>query len=653
VQLPPVEWTNVRGMNSADPPTRLAPDVATNTLNILLEPMSLGRRRPSTAAVSLTSGPSSPIEQLVRYQPGVTKYVGSGGPELFAFSGTTTLHRLASSAWGSVTTNTYDTPTSWLTSRPYGATHNGKLFLAYDSTANRLHVWDGTSLKQVGLTATAAPTPTNDGAGAYAATLRYYKIQWRRDNVSGNVTRSELSAAVSFTPTGTGVLVTRPSVPNDTPDTWAVYGSADGVNYYELTTRSTGFSTYTDTAAPSTYSAGTIAPSAGLYVPPPSAKYLLAADNRLFMAGCHETSAGDSFQTSPRNSRVWFTQQQGALDNTGEDQAIAQTSLFKDYVDCGENDGDAITGLGGPLGGLIYVFKERSLWRLTPTGNAQDPYRSDQVSATIGATWQDGICLGEDGQGNPALYFMSQTGPKRIAQGYGVEDIGADIRSYTAASYSSVSSVPLVIWDAVRRVLWWLTYDAQSAYAFQPQFEQRTAEGVRGGWTKHTISSGGTTNNAVTSYEISTVQVPYIGGEGAASSAKLASLSGNAASDAAVLNLAPTIRSAIFQPAGLLNRVHFGYAVLEWGVGNNTDDFAHSVSVSSAIGGPIAVIGTVTDTATDAVYDQLVVQEKMESIALADVCGFQITVTWDTTEDGSVRPAIHGITIPVRQQEGA
>jgi hypothetical protein len=371
------------------------------------------------------------------------------------------------------------------------------------------------------------------------------------------------------------------------------------------------------------------------------------------MAGCHETSAENAFQTSPRNSRIWFTQPLGALDYTGEDESVAQTAAYKDYVDVGENDGDAITGLGGPLGGIIFVFKERSLWRLTPTGNPQDPYRSDQVSPTVGATWQDSICMGEDGQGNPALYFMSQTGPKRIASGYGVEDIGADIRSYTAASYSSVSSAPMLIWDAVRRVLWWLTYDAQSAYAFQPQFEQRTAEGIRGGWTKHTISSGGATNNAVASYEISTVQVPFIGGEGAAASAKLASMSGALASDAAVLNLAPTVRSSIFQPAGLLTRVHFGHAVLEWGVGNNTDDFAHSVSVSSAIGGPIAVIGTVTDTATDAGYDQLVVQEKLESIALSDVFGFQITATWDTTEDGTVRPVIHGVTIPVRQQETA
>jgi len=648
--ISPVVWTNVRGMNNADPPTRLSQDLARNVFNVLLEPASLGRRRPSAAAVSLTSGPSDVIEQMVRYQPGVTK-TGSGGAELWAFSGTSTLHRLANGTWASVTAS--DTVTSWATSRPYGATLNGKLFLAYDSDVNRLHVWDGTSCRRVGIAASAAATVANTGAGSYAATLRYYKIQWKIVSGSNTIATSELSASVSFTPSGTGTAarVTKPTT-SDSATHWIVFGSADDVTYYDISGNiAVGTTTYDDSAAPSSYSDGTIAPTAGLYVPPPAAKYLLAANNRLFMAGCHETSAS-SGQTATRNSRVWFTQVLGALDNTGEDEAIAQTAAYKDWVDCGENDGDAIVGLGGPLDGAIYVFKDRSVWRLSPTGNVNTPYRADQVSYSIGATWQDAIAMGEDGLGNPALYFMSLTGPKRIVGGVGIEDIGGDVRNFSGSTFSNVDDTPMAVWDAVRRVLWWFTYDAQSAYAFQPQFEERTRDGVRMGWSTHTISNGGNVNRGACLYELSSVLVPHIGGQSALSAATLASLSGSARADVTTGNLNSLVTSPIFQPGGLLQRVGFGHAVLEWDyAGANSN--AHQVSIASAIGGPLAVVGTVTDTATDASYSQTVIQEKLESLQLSDVFGFQITVTWDTSHDGDERPRIHGVTVPVFAQEGA
>lgn len=648
--LPPVVWTNVRGMNNADPPTRLPEDMAVQAFNILLEPQSLGRRRPSMAAVSLTSGPTTVIEQLVRYQPAVTK-TGAGGAELWAFSGTSTVHRLANGTWASVTAS--DTVTSWATSRPYGATLNGKLFLAYNSDVNRLHVWDGTSCRRVGIAASAAATVANTGAGAYAATLRYYKIQWKIISGSTTVATSELSASVSFTPSGGGTAarVTKPTTP-DSATHWIVFGSSDNVAYYDISGDTlVATTTYDDSAAPSSYADGDIAPTAGLYVPPPAAKYLLATDNRLFLAGCHETTASAG-QTATRNSRVWFTQVLGALDNTGEDEAIAQTTDLKDWVDCGENDGDAVVGLGGPIDGAVFVFKDRSIWRLSPTGNSDTPYRADRISPSIGATWQDAITVGEDGNGNPALCFMSLTGPKRIVSGYGIEDIGADVRNFSTAAYSNVDDTPIAVWDAVRRVVWWIAYDQQAVYGFQPQFESRDRFGTRGGWTQHTISNGGNTTRSATLYELNGVLVPYLGGESALSAGTLASLSGGSRADVTTTDLSSSVKSPIFQPGGLLNRVGFGHAVLEWDYSGETTN-AHTVAIASAIGGPLAVVGTVTDTATDAAYSQGVIQEKLESLQLSDVFGLQITVTWDASADGDERPRIHGVTVPITAQEGA
>lgn len=645
-------FSDVRGLNSADPPTRLPDDMATDVFNVLLEPQSLGRRRPSAETVSLSSGPSSVIEQLVRYQPAVA----SSAAELWAFSGTADVHRLASGTWASVTES--DTVTSWQTSRPYGVTFNGKLFLAYDSDVNRLHVWDGTQVRRVGIESSGVPTAANSFVGgAYAAVLRYYKVQFRIISglIADAIASSELSASVSFTPSGAAdsVTVGKPTTP-DSATHWVVYASTDDVTYYQLSsTIAVGTTTYSDSTATTAYSAGTVAPTAGLNVPPPAAKYLLATDNRLFMAGAWEASA-TSKQTSPRNSRVWFTQVLGARDNTGEDESIVQTTDLKYWVDVGENDGDGITGLGGAVDGAIYAFKSRSVWRLSPTGNASVPYRAECISASLGATWQDAIALGEDAAGNPAIYFQSLTGPKRIVNGYGIEDLGPDVRSYSATTYSSVDDTPMVVWDSVRRIAWWLTYDALTAYAFQPQFEERTREGVRGGWTRHSVSCGGDRNRSAVCYELSSVLVPYIGGKvNSGGTAFLASLSGGSYRDVSsgTYPLSSAVISKIYQPGGLLQRVGFGHAVLEFDYTGEATTPA--VSVSSAIGGPLAVLGTVSDTATSSTYTTAVVQEKLESIQLSDVFGFQITVTWDTDTSGTERPRIHGVTIPVTLQEGA
>ena len=637
-------FTALRGLNSADPATTLRDHEAVDMHNVLAEPGALGRRRPSLTTLSLSSGPSAEVWQLIRYQPAAS----SSAAELWAFSGTNTCHRYASSAWASVSLS--DTVAAVATSRPYGATLNGKLFLAYNSDQNRLHVWDGTSVRRVGIAASAVPTMADTGSGSYANTIRYYKVQFKIKSGTNVVATSELSASDDFTPSGSGThaRVTKPTTP-DSATHWVVFGSSDNVTFYDVSgDLAVGTTTYDDNAAPSAYSSGTVEPTAGLSVPPPAAKYLLSTDNRLFMAGCWETSAAAT-ETGTRNSRVWFTQVLGARDNTGEDESIVQTTDLKYWVDVGENDGDAITGLGGAVDGVVYAFKSRSVWRLSPTGNASVPYRAACLSRSLGATWQDAIAMGEDGAGSPAVYFLSQTGPKRITSGYGIEDLGGDVRQPYGATFSAISAESIACWDAVRRVAWWFALSSSSAYAFQPQFEERTREGVRGGWTRHTMSEA---NNAVTVYEAASNLVPFVGGSTTEGSTPvIASLSGSSRMDASADTFTPSVTSRVYQPGGPLSRSGFGHVVLEWQYPGAAT--APTVSVSSAIGGPLAVLGTVTDTATSSTYTTTVVQEKLESIQLSDVFGFQITVTWDESVDGTTRPRIHGVTIPVTLQEGA
>lgn len=654
----PITWTAMRGMNSAEPATNVSQVNATDAANVLIEPGCLGRRRPSAETVSLTSGPSNTIFQLARYQAAEAAATPDG--QLFAFSGsgaTAEFHRLASGTWSSVTAS--DTVTAFdATYRPQAVVHNGKLFIAYASDANRLHVYDPdfstSALRRVGVVASAAATVANTGSGSYAATIRYYKIQFKVINGTTVVATSELSASVSFTPSGSGTAarVTKPTTP-DSATHWVVFGSDDNVTYYNVSGNvAVGTTTYDDSADPATYSSGTVAPTAGLSIPPPAAKYLLSDGGRLLMAGKWQKDKTSGLTpTDPiGSSRVWFTDILGARENTGEDESIPHATDYKGWVDVGENDGDVIVGLGGPLDGVVYVFKRRSIWRLTPTLIPTAPYQAIRVTNTCGATWQDGIGMGEDGTGNPCLYFQSATGPKRIGVS-GIEDLGTDIRTPTETQPTAIGSTPVVLWDQRRRICWWLTYDSQTTYAFQPQYEQRTSDGVRHGWTRHTIASGASFNENLCAvlFELSTVLVPYIGGD--AQGAALASLSGSARRDVSSAAINASVTSPIFQVAGPLTRTGFGSPVLEWTYPGAAT--AISVSVASAIGGPLAVTGTFTDTTSSSTYSQSIVQEKLEGIQLSDVFGIQITVTWDTAVDGTQRPRINGITVPVVSQGGA
>lgn len=111
----------------------------------------------------------------------------------------------------------------------------------------------------------AVGTVANTGAGAYAATIRYYKIQFLTV-VSGLVTQaSELGPVFSFTPSGSGTAarVTRPAVPTDadgTPAThWTVWASDTSVDadFVNISTNiAVATTTYDDSVVPGSYSGG-------------------------------------------------------------------------------------------------------------------------------------------------------------------------------------------------------------------------------------------------------------------------------------------------------------------------------------------------------------------------------------------------------------
>ena len=646
-----VVWRNLRGMNRADPPTRVPEAMAVDAAGVLLEGDSLGRRRPSLATIAQAgTPPGNGVYGLVRYQPnekfsgGLLAAMTAGGGNLHVFDGAT---------WTSVTMT--DTPSGMAADVPHAATHNGKLFVAYNSAVNRLHVYDpafsSATVRRVGIAASAAATVANTGAGSYAATLRYYKIQWKLITGSNTIATSELSPSVSFTPSGAGThaRVTKPTTP-DSATHWIVFGSTDNVTFYNVSGNiAVGTTTYDDSATPANYANGAVAPTAGLSVPPPSCKYLLSDGNRLLMAGAWETSAATT-ETAPLNSRVWFTAVNGARDNTGEDESVPQTVDQKFWIDCGENDGDGILGLGGPIEGQVYAFKQRSIWRLTPTGDPTTPYRAERITDTMGATSQNAIAMGEDGIGRPAMYFMSLLGPKRITVEGLIEDLGADLRDTTSATWSVIPSAVVLVWDQVRRVLWWIAQSG-SSYAFQPQFEQRTSqEGTRGGWTRHAgFIFADVVPRCAAVY--GDPLVPVVGGTdgGIINPVYLYQVSGNQAADFGSQAIDASITSPVFQPGTHRRRCSVARPVLEWEYPGAAT--AIGVSLISAISGPTNVVGTLTDTTTASTYTTTTVQETLESLQWSDIQGFQVKVTWDTAVNGTVRPRMVAVYVPVQLQE--
>ena len=367
-----------------------------------------------------------------------------------------------------------------------GATHNGKLYLAYDSSVDRLHVWDGSTVRRAGLATPAAPTVADTGSGSYAATIRYYKVAYLVLDGATSLRRSELSAAVSFTPSGSGTAarVTKPAAIDEGETHWALYGSADGDQYYQIDEIAVGTTTYDDSDAPADYSGGDAPPPAGQQTNWTSVRYVLSTGNQLLGAGSWETG---------KNNRVWYSGFPGQFAEVDADEIVPQTTAISTYVDLDENDGGVITGIGGPLDGRPLVFKRNQVWRLVPTGLDNPVYQPRPIfkGSGIGCIGHKTIVNAEDEAGAPAVYWLSDTGPYRIGPN-GPQALVDDVQD-TWDGLNLAASVVVahgVYHAALRQVWWWIatgnSNDPDTKLVYHVREGQPTADGrVRGGWTLH------------------------------------------------------------------------------------------------------------------------------------------------------------------------
>lgn len=460
-------------------------------LNVILQDGGLAKKRGGSSAVTLASAVTSPITSMARY----VAAQDATAAQLFVVSldSPVEISRITSSNTRTGLTtpdavvNAYDI--SW-------ASVGGKLYVAYDSTVNRLHVYDpvqSTSALQVaGLRAPAAATVANTGAGTYAATVRYYRIQYQTLSGSRIIKQSNLGPSVSFTPSGTGTAarITKPSAIGEGETHWVVYGAeADAGPYYALTSPIVvATTTYDDSALPSAYSTGEVAPLEGAYYPFPSVKALLSDGTRLFGLGVWETSEGSSVLPVP--GRVYFSRPIGT-DQTDEQESIQFTVEQEDYIDLSINgSGGRDVGLGGPINGVVFAFQSRGIYMLIPTGQATAPFRRVVVTREFGAVSSQSIVSGEDERGQPAIYFLDPVdGPRRVGLGATVEWLGKDVDDlWQTVNLSATEVVAWGVYDPREKlVIWGIATGASNSpnriIAFDVTHGRMAEDGsIRRGW---------------------------------------------------------------------------------------------------------------------------------------------------------------------------
>jgi hypothetical protein len=496
-QADPVIYTGLRGRDGSTTAQIEIPEhKAKECLNVDFFQAALARKRGgATDAFALTTSEntSSVTSALIRHVPSADETLA----ELWMVTGAATpiVQRLAAgTAWASITVG------DAIATRPqdvWGVSFNGKLFLFYDSTQDRGHVYDPaistTALRRTGLTTpSAAPTVANTGSGSYAATQRWYRVREVILVSSVTVLISEASAAVAFTPSGSGTAarVTKPSDMGEGATHWRLEASATSSDgpFYILATTVVGTTTYDDSAATTAYSNGTPTEVAGDYTRPSSFKYGIADGARLLMAGPNEAGIDPSsvfFTTVLGSSRA----ETGGASYYDDERVPTSNKIPLDPKDGGE-----ITGFGGPFENQVIAFKYRQVWRLIPTGIEDDPYRRKAVSKVVGSIRQQAVVMAEDESGNPTLYWLSHLGPYRFNLQQGLSKLVWDVQDiWSTVNLAATTATCHGVYHSDRhQIWWWVSVSAENEptttkLVFDTRLGRMTQAGdVRDGWSKHT-----------------------------------------------------------------------------------------------------------------------------------------------------------------------
>lgn len=412
------------GMNDSDPSISLPDDQCVLAQNVEFNRSMLGERRKGSTAITLPASISSHerVPFLYRHLPSTDETAA----ELYVagLTGTSslTLSRKTTS-WTDVTV--IDTPnlTGFYPYQWAAASIHNKLFLAYKSGSDRLHIVEGTTMRRAGLAEPAAPTGANSGSGTYTGT-RYIRVRYVTVSGSTVLLRSEPSDTLTFAPSGsgTGVTVTRPALISEGETHWEVEFSVDNANFYRLSDSrvAVATTTYVDTTAYSsgyaTLTGAVLSEDIGDYALLPSARYLTVDEDRLIYGGSWEVAA--------LASRVGWTPVYGA-DGVGNDErSETDTTPYKDLDGL---EGGPLTGLSAPVVGSVWAFKLGHIYKLVRSGRRTNAYEAMAYTKKRGAL-HGSVVEGVDHAGQPVLFFLDPlVGPCMLGP-EGLLTAGRDIR---------------------------------------------------------------------------------------------------------------------------------------------------------------------------------------------------------------------------------
>ena len=473
------------GFDDTTPIIALDPDRCTVAENVEFVHSMLGERRKGCTAIGLpasfSSGTLSEVAWMYRHLP----VNDQGQAELWALaqsivSNTSQLSRRQIAGWQDITPDDAIDVTGSNGHRLSAQSLHGKLFLGYNNQAalDRLHVFDGTNLRRVGLAQPSAPTAANTGAGSYAATTRFYRVRYVIIDGSGKVqARSEPSTSLSFTPSGsgTGVVVTKPATISERETHWELEVSLDNAIFYRLAQTVVGTTTFTDLAATATYSSNPQSLLIGQCSLIPSGKFLSVDADRLLIAG--------SWVNANEASRVRWTPVLADV-NGASDERLDLT--VGPYLDLDGFEGGDITGISRAVNGYIYVFKQSHIYQLQRTGVLANAYEAIPLTKARGAMIGSLVeAIQQDGQ--PALYFLDpNVGPCRLGPS-GLQWCGRDLQqTWKRVNLNAFVPCHGVYYNQNRQLHYWLAVDGANYPNFKIVLHvnemQDTQEGGRRGW---------------------------------------------------------------------------------------------------------------------------------------------------------------------------
>lgn len=448
------------GMNDTDPPNAIADDQCVEAVNVEWFDTTLGERRAGTEALDVTDSgldDEDGIVHLTQWFP--TNQVDV--PELWAIAATpgtsVTVARRTAGVWEEITPadpidvdapDVYNIVTQAL---------NGKLFFAYHSAVDRLHVWDpetGT-IRVAGLSQpVAAPTAMDEGVGLVFTTVRYYRVRFIEQNLAGDIVRrSEPSDVLTFTPSGAGAgaTVTRPALLGEGETHWELEASTDNANFYIIQTVPAATTTFNDETTDTEDYAdlGELSEDIGDNTTLPSAKYLAVDGDRLLLAG-HWTD--ETLQ-----STVWWTPVQND-PGVGNDERLPAD--LDNTVSLDNYEGGPITGISAGANGTWYAFKWNHIYKFVRTGDRTRAYDVLTLSKSRGAL-PGSIFSGVDEHGAACIYFWDpMMGPSQLGPG-GLQVIKGLRRTQQRVNLKATNRFAFgIYYPKKQQALFWLAADS-------------------------------------------------------------------------------------------------------------------------------------------------------------------------------------------------